>query len=247
MHIKNSILVLTKIAPFFPLDHKQGETLERSVVELLAVEKREDLTILAQGCVSLSLSRFFYFCSAVLVLTSLLLTATRPSSASAASTGSTSPSRLCVFSPSSIALPSRSDLTSSSSSYSPHSPALQAQPPSRLRPSARRRRASLPRLGQPLHRRRRRRPRGARSRAVRAHRPLDRRRLTSSRRRPPSRASSLPFCDSTANFGSIKSSCAQFSPCGRHSPQRPSSRLHIYIYKLQYRPSHHQPRCYPRL
>ncbi|GAA5893597.1 hypothetical protein JCM8208_000838 [Rhodotorula glutinis] len=49
MHIKNSILVLTKIAPFFPLDHKQGETLERSVVELLAVEKREDLTILAQG------------------------------------------------------------------------------------------------------------------------------------------------------------------------------------------------------
>ncbi|GJN90767.1 hypothetical protein Rhopal_003781-T1 [Rhodotorula paludigena] len=49
MHIKNSILVLTKIAPYFPLDHKQGSELERSVNELLAVEKREDLTILAQG------------------------------------------------------------------------------------------------------------------------------------------------------------------------------------------------------
>ncbi|GAA6028291.1 hypothetical protein JCM8097_006959 [Rhodosporidiobolus ruineniae] len=49
MHIKNSILVLTKIAPYFPLDHNQGEKLEQAVVELLAAEKREDLTILAQG------------------------------------------------------------------------------------------------------------------------------------------------------------------------------------------------------
>lgn len=91
MHIKNSILVLTKIAPFFPLDHKQGETLERSVADLLAVEKREDLTILAQGCVPpLRLARHTE-------LTCLdPRAATRPSSASAASTGSTSPSLLCA-------------------------------------------------------------------------------------------------------------------------------------------------------
>ncbi|GAA5854301.1 hypothetical protein JCM8547_001771 [Rhodosporidiobolus lusitaniae] len=49
MHIKNSILVLTKIAPYFPLDFKQGEKLEKAVGELLVKEKREDLTILAQG------------------------------------------------------------------------------------------------------------------------------------------------------------------------------------------------------
>lgn len=49
MHIKNSILVLTKVAPFFPLDYSHGTKLERSVASLLAVEKREDLKILAQG------------------------------------------------------------------------------------------------------------------------------------------------------------------------------------------------------
>ncbi|GAA5828714.1 hypothetical protein JCM11251_005848 [Rhodosporidiobolus azoricus] len=49
MHIKNSILVLTKIAPYFPLEYRAGEKLEQSVTKLLAAEKREDLTILAQG------------------------------------------------------------------------------------------------------------------------------------------------------------------------------------------------------
>ncbi|GEM11852.1 tho2 protein [Rhodotorula toruloides] len=49
MHIKNSILVLTKIAPYFPLDYTVGEKLERAVSELVVVEKREDLQILAQG------------------------------------------------------------------------------------------------------------------------------------------------------------------------------------------------------
>lgn len=51
MHIKNSILVLTKLAPVFPVDYENGAQLETSIVALLAVEKREDLTILAQGCV----------------------------------------------------------------------------------------------------------------------------------------------------------------------------------------------------
>jgi THO complex subunit 2 len=49
MHIKNSILVLTKLAPVFPIEYATGIRLEKSVVDLLAVEKREDLTILAQG------------------------------------------------------------------------------------------------------------------------------------------------------------------------------------------------------
>lgn len=49
MHIKNSILVLTKVAPYFPLDYTVGEKLERAVSELVLAEKREDLQILAQG------------------------------------------------------------------------------------------------------------------------------------------------------------------------------------------------------
>ncbi|GAA5887200.1 hypothetical protein JCM5296_004560 [Sporobolomyces johnsonii] len=49
MHIKNSILVLTKIAPYFPIEHSHGTRLERSVSELILAEKREDLKILAQG------------------------------------------------------------------------------------------------------------------------------------------------------------------------------------------------------
>ncbi|GAA5863246.1 hypothetical protein JCM3774_000827 [Rhodotorula dairenensis] len=49
MHIKNSILVLTKVAPYFPLDYAHGSKLDASVTTLLATEKREDLKILAQG------------------------------------------------------------------------------------------------------------------------------------------------------------------------------------------------------
>lgn len=49
MHIKNSILVLTKVAPHFPLDYAHGSKLDASVTSLLAAEKREDLKILAQG------------------------------------------------------------------------------------------------------------------------------------------------------------------------------------------------------
>lgn len=49
MHIKNSILVLTKVAPYFPLDYAHGSKLDASVTALLATEKREDLKILAQG------------------------------------------------------------------------------------------------------------------------------------------------------------------------------------------------------
>ncbi|GAA5874250.1 hypothetical protein JCM16303_005789 [Sporobolomyces ruberrimus] len=49
MHIKNSILVLTKIAPHFPIDYQHGQHISHSVEELIAAEKREDLKILAQG------------------------------------------------------------------------------------------------------------------------------------------------------------------------------------------------------
>lgn len=56
MHIKNSILVLTKIAPFFPIKHVVGEKLEAAVAELVVAEKREDLKIFVQGLVSISVS-----------------------------------------------------------------------------------------------------------------------------------------------------------------------------------------------
>lgn len=49
MHIKNSILVLTKIAPYFPIQHSAGVKLEKSVAALIAAEKREDLKIVASG------------------------------------------------------------------------------------------------------------------------------------------------------------------------------------------------------
>ncbi|GAA5837682.1 hypothetical protein JCM3766R1_000555 [Sporobolomyces carnicolor] len=49
MHIKNSILVLTKIAPYFPLDYSHGQHITHSVEELISAETREDLKILAQG------------------------------------------------------------------------------------------------------------------------------------------------------------------------------------------------------
>ncbi|SCV72147.1 BQ2448_4841 [Microbotryum intermedium] len=49
MHIKNSILVLTKIAPHFPIEYKSGIRLEAAIEALLKTEQREDLKILAQG------------------------------------------------------------------------------------------------------------------------------------------------------------------------------------------------------
>lgn len=49
MHVKNSILVLTKIAKYYPLQHADGVKLESAVNSLLAIEKREDIKILAQG------------------------------------------------------------------------------------------------------------------------------------------------------------------------------------------------------
>ncbi|KDE09261.1 hypothetical protein MVLG_00581 [Microbotryum lychnidis-dioicae p1A1 Lamole] len=49
MHIKNSILVLTKIAPHFPIEYKSGVRLEAAIEALLKTEQREDLKILAQG------------------------------------------------------------------------------------------------------------------------------------------------------------------------------------------------------
>lgn len=49
MHIKNSILVLTKIAPYFPIQHATGTKLLASVSDLVVAEKRDDLKILAQG------------------------------------------------------------------------------------------------------------------------------------------------------------------------------------------------------
>lgn len=49
MHIKNSILVLTKIAPVFPTEYDVGSDLDKAVTALIAKETREDLKILAQG------------------------------------------------------------------------------------------------------------------------------------------------------------------------------------------------------
>jgi THO complex subunit 2 len=51
MHIKNSILVLTKIAPVFPTEYDVGSDMEQAVTALIAKESREDLKILAQGSV----------------------------------------------------------------------------------------------------------------------------------------------------------------------------------------------------
>lgn len=51
MNIKNSILVLTKLAPYYPIRFREGAKLEHAISELLKVETREDLKILAQGLV----------------------------------------------------------------------------------------------------------------------------------------------------------------------------------------------------
>jgi len=49
MCIRNCILILTKIAKFFPLFAVQGHQMEEVIAEMLAVEKREDLRVLALG------------------------------------------------------------------------------------------------------------------------------------------------------------------------------------------------------
>lgn len=49
MHIKNSVLVMTRIAPFFPLHYSAGQQLLEAVDHLISEEKRDDLKILAQG------------------------------------------------------------------------------------------------------------------------------------------------------------------------------------------------------
>lgn len=51
MCIRNTILVLTKIAKFFPMFATQGKQMEEVVASLLATEKREDLRVLALGYV----------------------------------------------------------------------------------------------------------------------------------------------------------------------------------------------------
>ncbi|KAK4046542.1 THO2 plays a role in transcriptional elongation [Microbotryomycetes sp. JL201] len=49
MAIKNAVLVFTKLAPVYPLVYSDGMKLDKAVSDHLATEKREDLTILAQG------------------------------------------------------------------------------------------------------------------------------------------------------------------------------------------------------
>lgn len=49
MCIRNSILILTKIAKFFPRSAKEGPALEATIANLIASEKREDLKVLALG------------------------------------------------------------------------------------------------------------------------------------------------------------------------------------------------------
>lgn len=51
MCIRNSILILTKIAKFFPLFAANGSKMEEVVTALLSSEKREDLRVLGIGSV----------------------------------------------------------------------------------------------------------------------------------------------------------------------------------------------------
>lgn len=51
MCIRNAILILTKVAKFFPLFQVHGNQLESVVSALIAEEKREDLKVLALGYV----------------------------------------------------------------------------------------------------------------------------------------------------------------------------------------------------
>lgn len=49
MCVRNSILILTKVAKFFPLFSANGQALEEVISKLIATEKREDLKVLALG------------------------------------------------------------------------------------------------------------------------------------------------------------------------------------------------------
>jgi THO complex subunit 2 len=49
MCIRNAILILTKIAKYFPANQKEGGALEGTISELIDTEKREDLKVLAMG------------------------------------------------------------------------------------------------------------------------------------------------------------------------------------------------------
>lgn len=49
MCIRNSILILTKIAKFFPLFTANGNKMEEVVATFLSSEKREDLRVLGIG------------------------------------------------------------------------------------------------------------------------------------------------------------------------------------------------------
>lgn len=57
MHIKNVVILLQKILPFFPREAGQGTQVETLVKNAIAHEKREDLKLLLQSCVPPLLSR----------------------------------------------------------------------------------------------------------------------------------------------------------------------------------------------
>lgn len=54
MHIKNVVILLQKILPFFPREKGQGAQVEGLIKSAIAQEKREDLKLLLQSCVSYS-------------------------------------------------------------------------------------------------------------------------------------------------------------------------------------------------
>lgn len=51
MHIKNVVIVLQKILPFFPREISLGEQMEKKLKSAIAEETREDLKLLLQSYV----------------------------------------------------------------------------------------------------------------------------------------------------------------------------------------------------
>jgi hypothetical protein len=51
MHIKNVVIVLQKLLPFFPRDVTHGEAIEKRLKIAIAEETREDLKLLLQSWV----------------------------------------------------------------------------------------------------------------------------------------------------------------------------------------------------
>jgi hypothetical protein len=49
MHIKNVVIVLQKLLPFFPRDVTHGEAIEKRLKIAIAEETREDLKLLLQS------------------------------------------------------------------------------------------------------------------------------------------------------------------------------------------------------